>query len=32
MVGRRIEGVVVEQVDALLDAEDGFTRRRLAQA
>jgi hypothetical protein len=32
MVGGRIEGVVVEQVDALLDAEDEFTRRRLAQA
>jgi hypothetical protein len=31
MVGGRIEGVVVEQVGALLDAEDEFTRRRLAQ-
>jgi Protein of unknown function (DUF2505) len=31
MVGRRIEGVVVEQVRQLLDAEDDFTRRRLAQ-
>ena len=29
MVGGRIEKVVVEQVDALLDAEDAFTRRRL---
>lgn len=31
MVGGRIEGVVVEQVGALLDAEDAFTRRRLAR-
>ncbi|HSK59429.1 MAG TPA: DUF2505 domain-containing protein [Actinomycetospora sp.] len=31
MVGSRVEGVVVEQVDALLDAEDEFTRRRLGQ-
>lgn len=31
MVGGRIEGVVVEQVDQLLDAEDDFTRRRLAR-
>jgi hypothetical protein len=31
MVGSRVEGVVVEQVGALLDAEDEFTRRRLAQ-
>jgi hypothetical protein len=30
MVGSRIEGVVVEQVDQLLDAEDAFTRRWLA--
>jgi hypothetical protein len=29
MVGGRIEKVVVEQVGALLDAEDAFTRRRL---
>jgi hypothetical protein len=32
MVGGRIEGVVNEQVGGLLDAEDEFTRRRLAQA
>ncbi|GAA4881572.1 DUF2505 domain-containing protein [Actinomycetospora straminea] len=31
MVGGRVEGVVVEQVGQLLDAEDDFTRRRLAQ-
>jgi hypothetical protein len=31
MVGRRVEGVVVDQVGQLLDAEDEFTRRRLAQ-
>jgi hypothetical protein len=31
MVGGRIEGVVNDQVGALLDAEDEFTRRRLAQ-
>lgn len=30
MVGSRIEGVVVEQVGQLLDAEDAFTRRWLA--
>jgi len=29
MVGGRIERAVVEQVNALLDAEDEFTRRRL---
>jgi Protein of unknown function (DUF2505) len=29
VVGGRIEKVVVEQVGALLDAEDAFTRRRL---
>jgi hypothetical protein len=31
MVGGKIEGVVVEQVGNLLDAEDAFTRRRLAR-
>jgi Protein of unknown function (DUF2505) len=31
MVGGRIEGVVVDQLGQLLDAEDDFTRRRLAQ-
>lgn len=31
MVGGRIEGVVVEQVGQLLDAEDAFTRRWLAE-
>ncbi|WP_285648937.1 DUF2505 domain-containing protein [Actinomycetospora sp. NBRC 106375] len=31
MVGSKIEGVVVEQVGNLLDAEDEFTRRRLGQ-
>ncbi len=30
MVGGKIEGVVVEQVSQLLDAEDAFTRRWLA--
>jgi hypothetical protein len=30
MVGSKIEGVVVEQVGQLLDAEDAFTRRWLA--
>lgn len=31
VVGGRIEGIVNEHVGALLDAEDEFTRRRLAQ-
>jgi Protein of unknown function (DUF2505) len=31
VVGGRIEKVVVEQVNALLDAEDAFTHRRLEQ-
>ncbi|PVZ10046.1 DUF2505 domain-containing protein [Actinomycetospora cinnamomea] len=31
LVGGRIEGIVNEQVNGLLDTEDEFTRRRLAQ-